>query len=326
MSAGCNPEKESNKVVVVYTSVDQHHAEPILDAFEKKTGIEVKAVFDVEAAKTTGLVNRLIAEKNNPQADVFWNSEFAQTILLKEKGILAPYESPSAADIPTQFRDPEHYWAGISGRARIFIINTDLVAPENYPENLDDYLNPEWPADKIAIASPLFGTSATHAAALYSTLGNTEALDFFVKLEERGVRIESGNSTVRDLVASGDLMWGLTDTDDAAGAIERGAPVDVVFPEQGDDGLGTLLIPTTAALIAGSPHEEEGKKLVDFLLSVEVEKMLIESGWCHVPVREIDAKPKFIDVDDVKLMDINLADVYKYIELVKNDLRVVFVK
>ncbi len=63
------------KEVVVYTSVDQIFSEPILTDFERETGIRVRAVYDVEASKTTGLVNRLLAEKDRPKADVFWNSE-----------------------------------------------------------------------------------------------------------------------------------------------------------------------------------------------------------------------------------------------------------
>lgn len=98
---GCGGRKNE---VVIYTSLDQVFSEPILQAFEKNTGIKVKISYDVEATKTTGLVNRLIAEKDNPQADVFWNSEIARTILLKNEGILALYFSSSAEDIPSQFK------------------------------------------------------------------------------------------------------------------------------------------------------------------------------------------------------------------------------
>ena len=69
---GCQP--DNTKKIVVYTSVDQVFSEPILKLFENETGIRVMPVYDVEAAKTTGLVNRLITEKNHPQADVFWNA------------------------------------------------------------------------------------------------------------------------------------------------------------------------------------------------------------------------------------------------------------
>ena len=80
--------------------MDQVFSEPILKLYEKRTGIRVLPVYDVEAAKTTGLVNRLITEKDHPQADVFWNGEFVQTLLLQTDGLLAPYQSPNSADIP----------------------------------------------------------------------------------------------------------------------------------------------------------------------------------------------------------------------------------
>lgn len=86
--AGCKG-KESTQGVVVYTSLDKVFSQPVLEAFERQTGIKVLPVYDPEATKTTGLVNRLIAEKDSPQADVFWNSETGRTIVLRQKGVLA---------------------------------------------------------------------------------------------------------------------------------------------------------------------------------------------------------------------------------------------
>ena len=219
----------SGPKVVIYTSVDQVYSEPILKKFEAATGIRVLPVYDVEAAKTTGLVNRLLAEKDRPQADVFWNGEFSQTILLKKEGVLAPYRSPNAADIPAPYIDPEGYWSGFAGRARVLLINTTLISPSAYPRSIFDMLNTTHPADKIGIAYPLFGTAATHAAAIYAALGPEAGRDFFKRLQARGVRVVDGNSVVRDLVASGQLIFGLTDTDDACSAIQKGAPVKMVF-------------------------------------------------------------------------------------------------
>ncbi len=138
--AGCGPSPQ-NRTVVIYTSVDQHYAEPILMAFQKKTGIHVRPVFDVEAAKTTGLINRMIAEKDRPLADVFWSGEHIQTILLKEKGLLAPYDSPSAQGIPSRYRDRDRCWTGFAGRARVLIINTDHISVQDAPRSLFDLLD-----------------------------------------------------------------------------------------------------------------------------------------------------------------------------------------
>ncbi|MFC2000066.1 extracellular solute-binding protein [Chloroflexota bacterium] len=310
--------------VVVYTSVDQVFSEPILKQFEEESGINVLPVFDVEAVKTTGLVNRLIAEKDRPQCDVFWNGEFAQTILLKEEGVLAPYLSPNADSIPEQYIDPDGYWIGFGGRARVMLVNTDLVSPSDYPESIFDMLDSAWSANRIGIAYPLFGTTATQAAALYAALGPEAGRAFFQDLYDHGVRVVDGNSVVRDLVASGKLIMGLTDTDDACGALSRGAPVAIVFPDQ--DGLGTLIIPNTVALIAGAPHPTEAKMLIDYLLSTEVEGRLIESGWSQVPLRPSGIQPSYLQGADVKGMNVSLAQVFGQLRLAKEELAEIFIR
>ena len=283
------------KQVVVYTSLDQIFSEPILREFEKETGIKVRAVYDVEATKTTGLVNRLIAEKNNPQADVFWNSEVGRTVTLKKKGVLAPYVSPSAQDIPEQFMDPEGYWAGFAARARVLIYNKNKVINEEIPESIFDLTKPKW-KKQVALAYPLFGTTATHAAALFVYLGDEKAKEYFRDLRANEVAIVDGNSTAKDRVANGALKIGFTDTDDVNVALEQKKPVGMIFPDQ--DGMGTLLIPNTVALISGGPNPENGKKLVDYLLSPDVESRLAYSGSLQMPLRPAVPKP-----DDVPSID-----------------------
>src|SRR5436309_15663896 len=78
--------RSANSTVVVYVSEDQVFSEPILKDFERETGIAVKAVFDTEEAKSTGVMNRLIAEKDNPQADVYWANEPGRAELIKQRG------------------------------------------------------------------------------------------------------------------------------------------------------------------------------------------------------------------------------------------------
>ncbi len=280
--------RNDGNTVVVYTSLDQPFSEPILKAFEAQTGIDVKAVYDLEAAKTTGLANRLVEEKRNPQADVFWSSEYAQTIGLKHAGVLAPYTSPSANEIPSLYRDLNDHWTGFALRARVIIVNTDLVPEEEFPQSIFDLLDPKWKGE-AGVANPLFGTTATHAAALFAFLGADEAKAFFERLLENDVSIVDGNSVVRDMVSNGELKLGLTDTDDAFVAIERGDPVTMIFPDQAD--MGTLLIPNTVAMIEGAPHPEKARQFIDYLLSEDVEKMLAHAESRQMPVRVDVAVP-----------------------------------
>jgi len=312
--------------VVVYTSVDQVYSEPVLQRFERESGIRVLAVYDVEATKTTGLVNRLLAEKANPQADVFWSGEFAQTLRLQAEGGLASYLSPNAERIPAQYKDPQGAWTGLAGRARVFLVNTDRVEPGAYPDSIFDLLDARWPGEEVGLAYPLFGTTATHAAALYAALGESQARQFFQDLRDKGVRLVDGNSVVRDMVSRGELAFGLTDTDDACGALQRGAPVAIAFPDQGEGELGTLVIPNTVALVAGGPHPAEGKRLIDFLLSDAAAEDLVAAGWSHVPLRPVEAKPACLGEATVRGIDVELGAVYAWLAPALADLAEIFVR
>jgi iron(III) transport system substrate-binding protein len=319
------PPAVAPREVVVYTSVDQVYSEPVLKAYEKTTGVSVRVVYDVEAAKTTGLVQRLISERANPRADLFWNGEIMQTLLLKEQGVLAPYSSPSASGIPPVFIDPDGYWTGFGGRCRVILVNTDLLAPDRYPTSVDDFVNGSVPGVQTGIAYPLFGTTATHAAALYAARGDRSAREYFVALRERGVRVLDGNAVVRDQVASGLLACGLTDSDDACGAVQKGSPVRIVIPDQGPGGQGTLVIPNTVALVRGGPNPAEGKRLIDHLLSPGTEAGLVGDGWFQMTTRGTSISP-CLNATTVVPMNVSYARVAAIQEDVKKDLAEIFIR
>src|SRR5262245_48109358 len=118
-------DRATSSEIVLYTSVDQPYAEPIVREFEKQSGIHLRLVTDTEASKSVGLAERLRAEKANPQCDVWWGNEPFNTINLAEEGLLQPYESPSAKDVTPMYVDPEHRWAGNGLRARVIASHDD---------------------------------------------------------------------------------------------------------------------------------------------------------------------------------------------------------
>jgi len=306
------PMAYGGETVVVYTSVDQIFSEPVLREFERQSGITVKPVFDVEASKTTGLVNRLIAEKKFPRADVFWNSEVGRTLVLKEKGVLAPYHSPSAETIPKRFKDEEGYWTGFGARARVLIYNTDLLEAGAVPRSVFDLTRPQW-RGKVAMAYPLFGTAATHVAAWYALLGRGKAEAYLTALKNNGLVIVDGNAVARDLVVRGEVPVAFTDTDDVYVAIRAGRAVDMVFPDQ--DGIGTLLIPNTVALIRNGPHPDAGRRLIDYLLSEEVGARLAASDSMQIPVRTRVKSPSHAPpLSGIRAMSVDYRDIAKNLE------------
>ena len=285
------PTPNEDRVVTAYVSTDRVFSEPVLREYERRSGVKVNAVYDTEETKSTGLANRLIAEKPRPQADVFWSNEPVRTLVLKGRGVLAPYRSPGAEGIPAVLVDPDGYWTGFSARMRVIAYNTQLVAADAAPRSIFDLVDPKWKG-QVAMADPRFGSTSFHVAALYALAGDDKMDEFFRQLKANAVRIVDGNSVVRDLVARGDVKVGLTDTDDVNVAIENGQPVAMVLPDK--DGLGVPVMPNMVSLVAGAPHLEDARKLIDYLLSAEVEQQLAQSEAVQIPLHAGVPGPKNI--------------------------------
>ncbi len=282
LTFGCAPTPPS---VVVYTALDQEFSEPLFAPFTKSSGVRVRPNFDTEATKTVGLVGRIIAEADSgrTRCDLFWNNEILNTLRLKDRGLLRPIHPPNAAAFPAQFKAADGTWYGFAARARVLIVNTELVPDRETPRSIFDLAAGKWKG-KVAIAKPLFGTTATHAACLFATLGADRARQFFLDLKANDVQILSGNKQVALNVASGRVPLGLTDTDDAIIEMEKGEPVRIVYLDSGPDQLGTLFIPNTLCALKGSPNPAAAERLADYLLSPEVETSLARGPSAQIPL------------------------------------------
>ena len=307
------PERSpTERTVTIYVSTDRVFSEPVLREYERGSGVKVSPVYDTEETKSTGLANRLLAEKNRPQADVFWSNEPVRTLVLKSRGVLATYRSPNADGIPTALIDPEHFWTGFSARIRVIAYNTKLVKAEQAPRSVFDLADPRWNG-QVAIADPRFGSTSFHVAALYALAGDEKMDSFFRRLKANRVRIVDGNSAVRDLVARGEVKVGLTDTDDVNVAIEAGQPVAMVLPDR--DGLGVPVMPNMVSLVANAPHAEEARKLIDYLLTGDVERQLAQSEAVQIPLHAGVPGPKNIPaIDSFKPMTLDYAKAASRVE------------
>lgn len=314
---GCGADSGKDDVVV-YTSVDQVFSEPVFRSCEERFGLDVRAVFDTEETKSTGILNRLMAEADYPQADVFWSGDPVRPLLLAERGLVAPYVSPEAAAVPAGFRAEDGTWTGIAARARVLLVNREILADSEWPDSIRDLTDPRW-RGQSAIANPLFGTTTMHVAALAVVWGEEEARAFLDALLDNDVRVASSNGEVKRLVASGQVAFGLTDTDDAFVALSEGDPVEVVYPDQ--DGLGALVMPTSVVLIEGAPRPAAGKRLIDCLLSAESEGLLAVSA-AHMPLRDDTAAPASVRaVSSLRAISIDYAAVAETMERMQPWLR-----
>ena len=310
--------RRGDHVVVVYVSEDQVFSEPILKDFERETAIKVKAVYDTEETKSAGAMNRLIAEKTNPQADVYWANEPIRAEVLRQQGVSAPYRSPSAQGIPEQFRNADGHWTGFSARGRILIVNRSL---KEKPRSILAYTDPRFNG-KAVIANPLFGTTTAHMAALFIVWGDAGAQAFLNAVRKNGVQISSSNGESADQVARGKFQFALADTDDVHSRQKQGQPVEGVYPDQEEGGLGCFIVPNAVLLIKGAPHPEEGKKLIDYLLSRETEKKLAYSDAGQIPLHaDVDTPPDVRRLETLKVMKVDYAAVAAKMQLIQPRLR-----
>ena len=303
----CISSARCGDVVVVYTALDRQFSEPILALFEKRTGIVAKAVYDTEVDKSVGLVNKIRVERHRPRCDVFWNNEIINTLRLKKEGLLQAFDSVAAKDYPKRFKDSDRFWYGFAARARVLLVNVDLVEKGDMPTSIGDLIDPKW-RGKCAVARPLAGTSATHAAALFATMGSDLAKTFFLSLKKNRVKMESGNKSVAQSVSSGRVLFGLTDTDDAMIEIDKGRHVAIVYPDSGKNQMGVLFIPNTLSIVKGAPNPTAAKALVEFLLSMEVETILAKSPSAQIPLNpKVKVKAKVKTPAEIKSMKVDFA-------------------
>jgi iron(III) transport system substrate-binding protein len=279
--AGCGkkPLQEANSVVV-YCSVDQEISEPILAEFEKLSGVKVLARYDTEASKTVGLVARIRAESARPLADVFWSGEPFYTMQLAGEGLLQSYTGTATQSWPTQFADPQGRWYAFALRARAIAYNTQKISPDKAPKKLEDLLDPQWKG-RLVMSRPEIGTISGDVASWFAHYGPQRAKEILQGLKANGLRLVDGNSTAVRMVATGQADVCMTDTDDVYVGKRNGWPIAMNLLDQG--GAGCLVIPNTAGVIQGCPHPEMAAKLMEFLLSERLERLMAQSDAHFYP-------------------------------------------
>ena len=302
---GCQ-NKTSTQSVTVYVSEDQVFSEPILKDFEKETGITVNAIYDTEESKSTGVMNRLIAEKNNPQADVYWANEPIRAEVLKGKGILAAYKSPNAEGIPEKFQEKNHFWTGFSARMRLIIAQKNLPIK---PDSIMDYTHPTFLANAV-IANPLFGTTTAHIAALFTVWGESKTKAFLTQMKKNQTAIATSNGESADFVASKSYAFSLVDSDDAVSRLKANKAVEIIYPDQGKEDLGVFVVPNAVMLINHANHPTNAKRLIDYLLSKKSEEKLAFADCAQIPLHANVPMPKELkSIDTLKTMSVDFEKV-----------------
>jgi iron(III) transport system substrate-binding protein len=270
--------QQASGTVVLYTSVPQELATEFGRAFMRKYP-QIK--LEILRSGSTEIEKRIYAELETGgiRADLLWLADAPIFITLRDRGVLLPYRSPEARFVPADFRDRGNHF--IAGRLINMIIatNTTLIPARAAPKSWTDL--PRY-GKTSAMPNPLFSGSVFVTIA---TFVQKYGWAWFERARREGMQVLRGNTEVARGLAAREFGVGMTLDFIVYGLIQDGAPLAIVWPED-----GAVAVPSPVAILKSSKNPEAAKRFVDYVISVEGQKFLAAQGV--VPVREDVDPPK----------------------------------
>jgi iron(III) transport system substrate-binding protein len=265
--AGAAAAKET---VVVYTSLENEEVVEYLKAAQEQLpDLDIQAI----RLSTGELGARMLAERENPQADCVWGWAVTNMAEFVPMGMLVPYKAKDWDKIPARFKDPQGYWTAMDLYAAAFVVNTQVLKDQKLPmpKGWHDLLNPVF-KDKVIMPNPASsGTGFLQVASLLVLLdpdyknkpvADDKAWGFLKELNKNmGQYIKSGSKPAK-LTAAGEYAVGCSFAFVYSSLKKKGFPVALVFP---DEGVGYEL--EANALLKGAKHEAAAKQFLDWALS-----------------------------------------------------------
>ena len=265
--------------VTIYSSVDEENARKILGEFSRATGVETRITF----LSTGPALARLEAERNNPQADVWFGAPSENHIDAKTRGLTQAYKSPGAAALDARFRDPDGFWTSFYMNPLGIGLNTKVLEARGIkrPASWQDLLNPQL-RGLIQMPSPqTSGTAYTMVVTLVQILGEDRAFAYMKQLHPNVQTYTTSGTAPSRAVAFGEVAVGIQFTPALYQLYFRGYPLLTVFPKEGV-GFEAPAI----SIVRGARREAEARRLVDWLISQSGQDALAAQETYFFPVSD----------------------------------------
>jgi iron(III) transport system substrate-binding protein len=259
--------------LVVYSGRTSNLISPLLEDFAEESGIGVDVRYD-ESANLALLIDE---EGDRTPADVFISQSPGAVGYLDAAGRLAPLDHELIAAVPEGDAAADAGWVGLSGRVRTLVYNSDLVDDSDLPDSVLDLAAAEY-AGRVALA-PTNGSFQDFVTVLRDQLGDDKAEAWLDGMAAGDPPTFDNNTAIVEGVGRGEAPMGLVNHYYAyrAKAENPDLPVENHYFPDGD--LGSTLLVTTAAEIAGSDMPDEAAELIEFLLSPEAQRYFSEETF-----------------------------------------------
>lgn len=285
------------KVLNMYVAYG--NPEIVAEEFENATGIKVNFL----PMSSGEVLTRLKAEKTNPQTDIWFGGGSDAFLDAKEEGLIQAYKSPNAANVNDVFKDGDGYWTAVSIVVVGLVANNDRIASKglDIPSTWEDLAAAGFDGEISSPDPNISGTAYTTISGILQIMGEDAGWEFLDRLFANVDYLEKSGSTPPSKALQGEFCLGIAPDPHITIMNNPGAPVTAVFPED-----GVLAWPSPVAIVAGAKNLENARKFVDWTLSDEGQKVLMQASP-RVPVTDVET------VEGVPaLADLNMAG-YDYI-------------
>lgn len=268
--------------------------ELIASEFQKATGIKVEFL----PMSSGEVLTRLKAESANPRTDIWLGGGSDAFIQAKADGLIVPYLSPNADRVNQAFRDPDGYWTAVSLVVVGFLVNTERARSHglDVPSKWEDLADGAFKNEIIASNPRTSGTAYTTISGILQLFGDKEGWGYLDRLYGNVPFLEKSGSTPGTKTVQGEFTVGLVPDPHSIKMNNPDAPVATVFPAD-----GVLAWPSPVAIVAGTKNMDGAKKFVDWVLSPEGQKVLMEATP-RVPATDIEPASGVPSLKDLNLV------------------------
>ena len=289
--------------LVVYSGRSEALVDPILERFEEESGLDVR----IQYADTSELTPTLLEEGANSPADVFFSQDAGALAALANEGLLDPIPAAALGLVDDRFKDPDGWWVGVTGRARVIGYSTERVPEGELPQSVFEVTDPKW---KGRVGFPPTNASfVAFVSALIESVGRDRTKAFLEGLEANGAKRYDNNVLALRAVAAGEVDLALVNhyylyanfKDDPDAKLANH------YPGQGESGEGTFVNVAGVGILKSTKHKEAAQRLVDFLLGTEAQEYF-RNETSEYPLRNgIDPIAELPPLASLKTIDVPLS-------------------
>jgi iron(III) transport system substrate-binding protein len=283
--------------LVVYSPLTLEFMKPIIERFEKESGIKMEVI----ALGTGEALKRVESEKSNPLADVLWSG--ATTSVKAKMDLFETYRTPNESAVDPKYKNVEGSLTRFDATGSIMMANTKLLGDIRM-EGYQDLLNPKLKG-KIAMADPAASSSAfEHVETILFAMGGGDTQkgwDFMKKFcAQLDGKLLGSSSAVYKGVADGEYTVGLTFEEGGATYLSLGAPIKLVYMEEGVTFRGDGI-----EIIKGCKNLDNAKKFLDFCTSYDVQKLMNDSLNRRTVRTDLPPSPILKPLSEMKILDVD---------------------